>query len=483
MSTTESETTPLLRAGTERDRKASFAWLVPILLLTALARGLSTYAEFDAYQSSICPTAPTYWPCGSFKLALTLPTSLTSPRYPPTIPPADGQIRVYFDLWSHFAAFVVTFLSIGWWSAAGDRAGRRTPLLGALLGLVLGDAVHLLLQWVSFAPTDAGDVMSVGIIVQCALGGWLGFTAAVHAYAFDVAPTPISRVMLFGLIEASRLAGLLLGSVVGHMTGWRTAYILSTAFFLLSLAYTRFVLPESLPHSRSLPAPAASNEGDSALKSIFLPITTLFFGNDVSKTHLPRFATAFLLYSFTAAGMDLGLVEYTLNLNKFPSWIPLVVSPIASLLALLGLLPLMTRLYAAKHAHKSPARVGLSFARTVTQNGIFLDLVSALGIVVFCLPDHARVLYDLLAILHPLSSVARPAFWVLGTGYIVSLGRESEVGRLLGSLSVWTGFAEVVSYCFYYPTSDIFWFSTVLLIPALLGLVMAKLVPREDEVL
>ncbi|CAK5266650.1 unnamed protein product [Mycena citricolor] len=485
------ETTPLLPSlatavSVVRERKARFEWLAPLLLITGLARGMSMYARFEGYQHSICPAEPPWSPCGSFTTWLALPTTFTYSH-------ANAEyLRVYFDLWASFASFVVSFLTIGFWSGLGDKRGRRIPLLGALCGLVLGDLVHILLSWIHIAPTDAGDIMSVGIMLEGAVGGgYLGYFAAARAYAFDVAETPISRVTLFGLNDALGLAGFFFGAILGHLAGWRIAYIISASLGLVSLAYAFLVLPESLPVSSS---PASSSlpvagtamprrrRRASPLISIVRPITT-FLGNGVTKMYLPTFGLAFLLYSFSAGGMDSGLVGYTTFLHSLPTWLVLLTPHVVSLLALLILLPLAAHVYTLKYrtSYQSSELLSVSFLRILTQNAIFIDLISALGIVVFCLPDHAHALYDLLAVFHPLSVIARPGIWALGAGYLVSLGKELEVGRFFGALSVWSGFAEVVSHFFYGPGSEIFWFSTFLLVTSLMTLLLSKSIPGEDE--
>jgi hypothetical protein len=79
------------------------------------------------------------------------------------------------------ASFVVSFVSIGWWSAFGDRRGRRPVLFASVLGAMLLDLTYLIVRTIGPLRRNPHDSLSLGIIIQNLLGGFAAYNGAIHA--------------------------------------------------------------------------------------------------------------------------------------------------------------------------------------------------------------------------------------------------------------------------------------------------------------
>lgn len=369
-------------------------------------------------------------------------------------------------MWALFASFVVSFISVGWWSELGDRKGRKIVLFCSIGGAMLIDLIYLIVANMSLHD-DPQDTLSLGVIVDGLLGGFISYNAVVHAYTFDVAPTPLSRLLLFGVLDTLSMVGFIVGAAIGNAASNSTAYILSVVFALLNLAFIYAVLPESLkpedathqtPHPRPL------------LKSIVSPIFIFFRAG--SRKHLLLFAFAFYMYSLTSA-MDTRVLMYTESM-RFISWLPrwalLTLPRLLNVATFLCILPALAWHFKTKHGDTE--RASLRLATAVTQNSILLAVLACLGVLVFCEPPRgAHALYTLFVAVLPLTAGAGPALYALGGAYLLALGRRGEIGALFGALSLWGALAQHESFVMYDDGSISFWLSTWLFIIALLLLV------------
>ncbi|KAJ7258448.1 hypothetical protein B0H12DRAFT_444910 [Mycena haematopus] len=316
MSSSAHEADPLLPHPTTAGRRPRFVWLVPVVALASICRGISMFARFEHYQKTFCP-GPSY-PCGWFSVWLELPF-----------------ITVMIQTWGVWASFIVSFISVGWWSDLGDRRGRKIVLLFTILGTVLLDLMYLVVANTSLSHEDAQDALSVGLIVEGLLGGFATYNGAVHAYAFDVAPSSLSRPVLFGFIDALSLAGFTVGAIIGKFTHYNASYIFSIAIAIANLAFIHGLLPESLeqrwPSSPQRPV----------LKSIFSPISVFFGAESSNSKYLPLFGLAFYVFSLTSA-METSLVRFSALSNFLPGlprWLLLTAPRVLDLAALLCILP------------------------------------------------------------------------------------------------------------------------------------------------
>ncbi|KAJ7472884.1 hypothetical protein B0H11DRAFT_2037679 [Mycena galericulata] len=423
------ETDPLIppRVLQRNLRKPGFAWLVPVVTLASICRGISMFARFEFYQNLYCPGIRPY-PCGYFNPWLELPS-----------------ITVRMQMWTMYTSFVVSFISVGWWSELGDRRGRRIVLFSSILGALLIDLIYLVVASVPSLHTDASDSLSLGLIIEGLLGGFATYTGVAHAYAFDVAPTPLFRILLFGALDALSLVGFILGAVIGNLTRNNVAYILSVVIAALNLLFIYAVLPESLKPNdgtRTAPPPRA------LVQTVVAPFS-VFFRGAKSRKYLPLFALAFYMYSLTA-GLDVGIITFTERfqyLMSLPRWLLLSAPRAINLATLLCILPAIA--WVSKSSYGDTDRAALHLARALSQNSILIAAISCMGVRLFCYPTPSRVLYALFTIMQPFTVGAGPALYALGAQYLLALGRGGEVGALFGALAVWGALAQYVSFTFY----------------------------------
>ncbi|KAF7348706.1 hypothetical protein MVEN_01389400 [Mycena venus] len=381
---------------------------------------------------------------------------------------------MYGGVW---ASFIVSFVSVGWWSTLGDRRGRKIPLFFSVLGAMFTDLMYLIVANTSPSQEDAHDVLSLGLIVGGLLGGYATYNGAVHAYAFDVSPTPLSRLVFFGLIDALSLIGFIIGAIVGKVTRYNLSYVFSVVIAIGNLAFIYALLPESLEQQYSA-GPVVPQR--SVFKSIFSPISVFFRGPGSSK-YLPLFGLAFYTYSLTSA-METSLLRWT-DMSPFfpglPRAVLLVVSRVLELATLLCIIPGIAWFW-AQYGTISPERAGLQLSASLSQNSILIAAVSSTGVLVFCLPDHAKLLFALFAPLYPLTVGAGPALYALGAAYLVALGRKSEVGVLFGAMAVWGELALMYSYLTYGAGQGIFFESAFFLVVSLMLLLPDPPPVREE---
>ncbi|KAJ6450396.1 hypothetical protein C8R45DRAFT_1043529 [Mycena sanguinolenta] len=458
MSSSAHETDPLLLRVRQptTDRKPSFVWLVPVVALASICRGVSMFARFEHYQKTFCPG----YPCGWFAVWLELPS-----------------ITVMIQTWGVWASFVVSFISVGWWSELGDRRGRKIVMLFSIIGTVFLDLIYFIVANTRLSREDAQDALSAGLIVEGLLGGFAAYNGVVHAYAFDVARTSLSRPVLFGFVDALSFVGFAIGAIIGKFTHYKISYIFSVVIAIANLGFIYVFLPESLQQQQR------TTLRRSVFKSVFSPISIFFRGARSSK-YLPLFALAFYVYSLTSA-METSLLRFTESNNRLPGlprWLLLVVPRVLDLVTLLCILPALAFFWQRKHG--STRAAGLQLALTLSQHSILVAATSCTVILVFCITvtvraptpyDEPKLLYTLFAPLYPLgAALARPALYALGSTVFAAAGRGGEIGVLFGALAVWGELGMYMSYSLYTPNSlyppnsVIFWFSAFFLVVTLM---------------
>ncbi|KAJ7715823.1 hypothetical protein B0H16DRAFT_1898593 [Mycena metata] len=467
MASSPNETDPLLPRATTAVRNPGLLWLSPVVALASISRGISMFARYEHYQRTYCAVYPYPYVCGHFANWLELPS-----------------ITVHMELWTMFAAFVVSFVSIGWWSALGDRKGRRIVLFCSILGAVVGDLSYFIVAATSPSRDDSRDLLSLGLIIEGLLGGFVAYNGATHAYAFDVSGSPLLRPVLFGAIDAISLAGFILGAVIGKFTNLTLAYILAILIALPNLTFIYVFLPESLNLQQNNLTVSVIPQG-SILKSVVSPFSVFFRGPNSSK-YLPLFALAFYVYSLTSA-METGISSplWVTVLPCLPHWFLITAPRAITLTTLLCILPALAWVFKRKQGSKTE-RAGLQFATALTHHAILAAALSSIGVLVFCLhtyPFRRGLLYPLFTIVYPFTAIARPALYALGASYLIALGRKGQMGELFGALGVWGALAECVSYSIYGIGSQIFGWSAFFLVITLMLLLPdpPPIVEEEEE--
>ncbi|KAJ7049872.1 hypothetical protein C8F01DRAFT_1181334 [Mycena amicta] len=435
-------------------RKPAFLWLVPVILIASICKGISMYAQFEHYQNEFCPSGSRNPPCGYYRSYFHLP-----------------GFTIYTQFTTTFAGFVVSFVSVGWWSQLGDRRGRKMLLLFPIVGTAILDMLFYIVATAGplLTEDDQRDVLSIGFIVQGLLGGWATFGGAIHAYAFDVAENPSHRLTLFGIIEALFLVGTIAGGAIGTAThSFKYAYLLSILLALAYLGVVYTLLPESKQPSTHSTNTVTDQSSHSLVASVFLPFTTFFPKGGKA---LPLLGLASYVYSLTSA-LDTNMLQYTeeyayqkafMSARTVFLWVVYLLPRIFTLLSLLVVIPYFVRRYSK--TSPSPPADPITLPLSFTHNSL-LGLISLpLVVTLFCGLDYgntgistgAPVLYALSTLLIPFfSRLPGVGIYALAAAYAERVGRSSEVGQLFGALALWAELGTAISYASYGPGLGVF---------------------------
>ncbi|KAJ6457610.1 hypothetical protein C8R45DRAFT_1221781 [Mycena sanguinolenta] len=372
-------------------------------------------------------------------------------------------VLVGMELWSTWASAVVCFASIGWWSALADRRGRKPVLFISLSGTAFLDLIYMTIAGKFFHR----DAISIGIIIEGLLGGFLTFMGVVHAYASDASSNSVSRTLVFGGIQAISLIFFRFGAYVGSFTNQvfsgdphgTLGYVISAPLACVNLAYIYYTLPESLaPHQLENPPLRRS----SLLKYVFSPFLTLT-RKGPSSGKVVLLASAIFMYSWTSAFAG-KMVTFTSVKGYFPilpvsfvanstlshlielhqRWLLFVIPLLINILALLCIFPVLGSF--TKRTYGDSEKSGRLLARSLAQNSILIAAVCSIGIIVF--KPRSGPLYAIFFFAYPFSIGALPALYSLAASYFDALGRNSELGALFGALSIWVAWGEFFWYAF-----------------------------------
>ncbi|KAF7293896.1 hypothetical protein HMN09_01185700 [Mycena chlorophos] len=438
------ETDPLLQwtATPSPRRKATFLWLLPVLALSGLERGISMSNYVEHSQHTVCRGKP--YPCGSsFRAFFELP-----------------GFGAYVDYHDVYTAVVASFLTIGYWSVAADRRGRKVTILASTLGLVLIDVVYHLVAHVQMAPATAAVVLRTGLVLQNLIGaGVPGYIGASRAYIFDVAESPLQRITLSALNDVATFGMLFFGAVVGHFVGYRNAYLLGTIIGIGNCAWIYYLLPESLSASAPITEADTDVAPKSALRTLFTPINVLFQGHAVGVT-----ALAFFIWCFAAAA-DVAVIRYTLAqaasvvtgpLPLWAEWIGYTIPRVIGMGSLVIVIPLIVRRFQHKHVlignthtRAESEDLALRVALPLTQHGLLLCAVACAGVVGFTM--RLSALYVLLVALLPLATTALPPLlYALAATYHLKARRSpGEMAQLMSALALGVFLFNGISFEWY----------------------------------
>lgn len=218
-------------------------WLLPVVLVMSMARGVTMSPRIQVYKAIACRALSD----GSQGADLNLLTLAGCGD-------ADVQARAV-----RIQASVVTIMSVlsaistGFWSRAGDARGRKPILCVFIIGAVLMEAVFVLvMRPQSFFGKYAEHLILVGPILEGFVGGLSTFNGVVHAYVSDCTRHG-SRSKIFSTIQGIVFVGLAIGPWVGGLflppTGYNDGFFfVSISLMLGTLLYVLFICPESLQH-------------------------------------------------------------------------------------------------------------------------------------------------------------------------------------------------------------------------------------------
>ncbi|KAI0049921.1 hypothetical protein FA95DRAFT_1556236 [Auriscalpium vulgare] len=261
------ETDPLLPAGSggRGDKKAFYRprplWIVPIALLSSLARGMTLAPRVEVYTQLSCNALHQHYNHTSGDSTLSLshflrpPSSLSSSAFqlsaqaltPPTplpiqFPKLDeggdddddgsddprrlpsptcvsdpavqaGAARLQMLMMTLMGG--LSALTTGWWGHFSEKHGRTKVLALSTLGLLLTDLTFILVSTPSSPFSHHGHkFLLVSPVIEGLLGGWSALQAATSAYVSDCTSDG-SRAHIFSRFGGVFYLGLAAGPAIG----------------------------------------------------------------------------------------------------------------------------------------------------------------------------------------------------------------------------------------------------------------------------
>ncbi|KAG0007674.1 hypothetical protein BGZ80_004378 [Entomortierella chlamydospora] len=158
----------------------------------------------------------------------------------------SAAIAKFAGLSTSLAAVLVT-LTVRFWSALGDRVGRKRAMQICICGMLISTTLSVIVR---LNKGVSLYFLMVGEMIEGATGAALSFNALTHAYAADVT-LPEERTVVFGRLQAGLYCGIALGSTLGGMVA--SKFGISTVFIWMtpSLVVVNFIYISLMPESLS----------------------------------------------------------------------------------------------------------------------------------------------------------------------------------------------------------------------------------------
>ncbi|KAI0313769.1 major facilitator superfamily domain-containing protein [Amylostereum chailletii] len=275
------------RARPERQWwKASPYWIVPVVLISNLCRGMTMAPRIEVYTQLACRAlhedgddAPSSWPpapstTSNFTISANdndnaLPNATTLIFLDPDPSAVDAcsadpavqcrAARIHASVKT--TESVLSAITTGYLSHLGDRHGRKLVLSLSVFGALFMDVVYLLVSDTDSIFSAHGEGLIIAApFVEGLLGAHPTYTGVTHAYATDRTPDG-SRARFFVMMQGMLYAGLALGpwlnsAVLNISTYAPSPFAVAVIIALCNLLFILFLLPESLPPHRRVQAHA-----------------------------------------------------------------------------------------------------------------------------------------------------------------------------------------------------------------------------------
>ncbi|MFI5635433.1 MFS transporter [Streptomyces sp. NPDC051664] len=186
------------------------------------------------------------------------------------------------------------------------RLDRRYALLGLSLVFVLADALA------AIAPNFPTMILARAIL-GVGIGGFWSVAMGLGARLVSERGAQRATAIIFGGISIGTVVGVPAGPLLGHLFGWRTAFLVVAALGLVPLVLQFILLPrlpiEKAPQVRSLGRLVKSRPARLALLATLLIVTAQFSAYTFVAPFLQRYAGASsgrvstLLLTFAIAGI------------------------------------------------------------------------------------------------------------------------------------------------------------------------------------
>lgn len=442
-------------------KRPSVYWLLPPFLLFTLAFGAIVVPKINLIMDLVCEEyyASALDPNGD---------PISGPMDPGTdrcqndaVSSRSSLFLLYGSLCSGILA-AITSPKLG---ALSDRFGRKSFMVLNTCGMLLGEVLTILAA--KFPETVHVNWILVGYALEGLSGSFIVGMALAHSYASDCV-APQKRNVAFAYFHAALFSGIAIGPVVaGYIIKARMKYSSKTdavifIFYLalvahgLFVAFLIFCIPESLSKSRQEAAREKHNEEMEQLGpasdwinqlrhvNLFRPLKILWPTGPGSSPAvrwnlLLLAATDTIMFGVAMGAMGVVLV-YTrrqfdwqsLESGKFVS----IVNG-CRVVALLGVLPLLTRLVRGKNGAMKQRSSGTDlFDLSIIRAAIFFDMMGYVG---YALAPNGAF-FTLSGVITATGGIGSPALGAALTKHVPA----DKVGQLLGATGLLHAIARVI---------------------------------------
>ncbi|WFD33034.1 hypothetical protein MSPP1_004091 [Malassezia sp. CBS 17886] len=232
-------------------RQPSPQWLLPVILLFAVATGILMAARMEMYLALVCEengVDPAPAADGAPRTLTRVPTSACRQS------PFAQEKLSFLTMTLLLTNGIASALSTGFWSRFSDRVGRLTVLAVSFTGVVAFDAVVLVAASVPLHALPFGArFLAIGSTIEGLLGGFSAITAMSMCYLSDITPSG-TRARLFAMTTGVLFAGVafgpMFGSVITAVTQEITTALWTGSGIHVMLLVAFVLIPESLSMER-----------------------------------------------------------------------------------------------------------------------------------------------------------------------------------------------------------------------------------------
>ncbi|KAK0204880.1 major facilitator superfamily domain-containing protein [Desarmillaria ectypa] len=457
---------PLISQHRRRQWKANPYWLIPVVMIASMARGLTMAPRIQVYTDIACRAIEDPLPSsGALEHSIDCSSS----------PAAQSRAAA-------IQASITTVMSIlsatttGPWSRLGDSVGRRPILFANLIGAMSLELVFLLVSTPNTIFYDHAErFLMLGFIIDGLVGGLSAFNGIYHAYISDCTEHG-SRSKIFSTIQGLVFIGLAAGpSFGGIITSLFTnntydLFYISVLLLTALQCYLVFLCPESLQrHNQTVDDMHIPTLSHLHLKRLTLASIKPYLAKFINALLSPismfaprtRVGRTFRDYNLTFVGLGLFLYLISIGIYQIKylyakhvySWSSSELGFYMSLLwisraiNLLVIIPVIISYFKPKAGSEGFSIYSeMHFDKRLAQCSFAIDgLANAL----VAITPASAPLFTALSCLNSFTSGGNPTAHSLGAVCLHAGGHSSEAGALFGAMAVLSAIAHTISPTIY----------------------------------
>ncbi|KAF2030789.1 MFS general substrate transporter [Setomelanomma holmii] len=441
-------------------KRPSIYWLLPPFLMFTIAFGGVIVPKVNLIMDLVCTE---YY-------ATDNPDPISSPMDPGQQPDrcqndAVSSRSSLFLLYGSLCSGILSAITSPKLGALSDRYGRKKFMIFNTVGALFGEVLTILAA--KYPRTVHVNWILVGYCIEGISGSFIVGMAIAHSYASDCT-SPQKRGVAFSYFHACLFAGIAIGPAlsgyiiearqkyVGHTEAVLLIFYLALGAHLIFIAFLAFLIPESLSKKRQEAARERHKEAEERMGpasdwinqlrhiNLFRPLEILWptgpgTSSAVRWNLLLLAATDTIMFGVAMGAMGVVLVYtrrqfgwHELETGRF-----VTIVNTSRVIALLVLLPVLTRLVRGKNAHARMRKSGSDlFDLSVIRTAIFFDMMGYLGYVL----AREGELFALSGALAAVGGIGSPTLGAALTKHVP----QDKVGQLLGATGLLHAFARVV---------------------------------------